>query len=86
MLFHKTQSDLALKLRKVVSRRIVLIWIEAACKVSFLIQKKMLQCKKWKKHVTEMGAWEISIFKVWTQSKVPKLEVGDNQILSNFQN
>ena len=33
-----------------------------------------------------MGAGEISMFKVSTQSRVPKLESGVNQILSKLQN
>ena len=46
----------------------------------------MFQCKEWKKACREMGAGEISIFKAWTQSRVPKPDSGDNQILSKLQN
>ena len=82
MLFHKNQSDLALKYRKRAFQKNCAYWIE----VAFFNTEKDAPMQVMKKACCEMGAGEISIFKVWTESRVPKLESGDNQILSKLQN
>ena len=61
-----TRSNLALK----YSERN--IWIGVALKI-FLIQKQKFIASNEEKHVVEMGAWEVSNFKAWTQSKAPNL-------------
>ena len=80
MLFHKTRSNLALKYWKRPLQNNC-VYLNRSNLKGFLFNTEtecFIASNEKKKHVVEMGAWEVSIFKVWKQSRVPKLEGAGN--------